>query len=395
MPEPALPKLLYLGDVPIESSYHGSALLYRLLQQYPPDRLRIIEGNLFVAGAGGRLPNVRHDVIEVGQRRLLNTRFHPWYSRWLLFRAGSRVAQVRALLGDFTPEAVLTVGHGFTWATAARYCRDASVPLHFIIHDDWPRAVPATFRAGVDRVFGQVYRQAATRLCVSPFMVEDYERQYGARGTLLLPSRAPAAAVAARTAPGPRSTNQPLTFAFAGTINSPGYARLLRRLADSLDRRSGQLLIFGPLTPSQAEAEGLVRPNVRLGGLLTSSELLRRLRDEADVLFVPMSFAPEDAPNMRMSFPSKLTDYTAVGLPLLICGPPDCSAVRWAHQNPGVADVVTTDDAAGLDGAVDRLAGDPVYRDSLARTSQAAGDRDFSAASAQSTFHAALRGAAR
>jgi len=28
----ALPKLLYIGDVPIECSYHGSLVLYRLLE---------------------------------------------------------------------------------------------------------------------------------------------------------------------------------------------------------------------------------------------------------------------------------------------------------------------------------------------------------------------------
>jgi glycosyltransferase involved in cell wall biosynthesis len=224
-------------------------------------------------------------------------------------------------------------------------------------------------------------------------MVEDYERRYGARGTLLLPSRAPAAAAAARAAGRSPAAGVALTYAFAGTINSPGYARLLRLLADSLDRRGGQLLIFGPLTPAQAEAEGLVRSNVRLCGLVSPEDLLGRLRDEADVLFVPMSFAPEDAPNMRMAFPSKLTDYTAVGLPLLICGPPYCSAVRWAQANAGVADVVITDDVDALGGAVDRLSRDPAYRASLANTSQQVGNRDFSAAAAESIFHSALHGA--
>ena len=41
-----LPRLLYLGDVPVEASYHGSALLYRLLQAYPAERLTIIEAGI-------------------------------------------------------------------------------------------------------------------------------------------------------------------------------------------------------------------------------------------------------------------------------------------------------------------------------------------------------------
>ena len=59
--EAALPRLAYIGDVPVESSYHGSALLYRLLQRYPPDRLSVIE-NRNSSRADRRLPGVRYRV---------------------------------------------------------------------------------------------------------------------------------------------------------------------------------------------------------------------------------------------------------------------------------------------------------------------------------------------
>jgi hypothetical protein len=93
---------------------------------------------------------------------------------------------------------------------------------------------------------------------------------------------------------------------------------------------------------------------------------------------------------MRMSFPSKLTDYTAVGLPLLICGPEDCAAVRWAQANPGVAEVVASDDAAALGVAVDRLCRDRDHRIALACTAQRVGKRDFAAEHAEAILHAAL-----
>src|SRR4051812_48302616 len=38
-----LPRLLYVGDVPVEASYHGSALLHRLLSDYPHEKLTVIE----------------------------------------------------------------------------------------------------------------------------------------------------------------------------------------------------------------------------------------------------------------------------------------------------------------------------------------------------------------
>jgi hypothetical protein len=96
---------------------------------------------------------------------------------------------------------------------------------------------------------------------------------------------------------------------------------------------------------------------------------------------------------MRMGFPSKLTDYTAVGLPLLIQGPPECSAVTWAHRHPGIAEVVASDAASDLEPAIARLATDAAHRVALAREAQNVGDREFSAATADAIFQSALRSA--
>lgn len=387
------PRLLYLGDVSVESSYHGSTLLYRLLQRHPADRLRIVEGNLFPPRTDRRLPGVVHSTLHVGHSRLLNTRFHDWYSRFLFGGARRRAAKIPAMIRGFAPEAVLTVPHGYSWLTAAQFAQDAGLPLHIIIHDDWPRVVGASMRQAVDREFGAVYQQAKTRLCASPFMVEDYERRYGVRGTVLLPYRAADAPVFTAVAERVRRNDGRLVFAFAGSINSPGYAALLQTLARCLAPAGHELLIFGPVTAEQASVAGINLPNVRLGGLLKADELLLRLRAEADVLFAPMSFAPEDADNMRMGFPSKLPDYTAVGLPLLIAGPADCSAVRWAASNPGVAEVVTTQDPAAMTGAIDRLSSDGAHRVALATRAQDVGMREFSAANAYALFAATLKAA--
>lgn len=388
MRERELPRLLYLADVPVEASYHGSALIYRLLQRYPADRLRIVEGNLYRPGTDRRLPGVTHHTLHVGWRRLMNSRFHDAYSRWLLGRAHSRVRQLRAQLNGYAPEAVLTVAHGFLWLTAAHYAAEANLPLVVIVHDDWPRMSPA--QDVVEREFARVYRQAAARLCVSPYMAEEYQRRYGVAGAVLLPARAPNAKRFDGYAERLRRDNPRPVVAFAGTINSPGMVRLLQQAAARLAQHEAVLSIFGPLTPAQAAAAGLTAPNIRLEGLLTSDALLDRLRHDADVLFVPMSFDAADRSNMRMSFPSKLTDYTTVGLPLLICGPEDCSAVRWARDNPGVAEVVAADDAAALGAAIDALCRERERRITLATTAQRVGDRDFSAEKAEAILHDAL-----
>src|SRR5215217_1941521 len=77
------PKLLYVGDVPVEASYHGSALLHRLLSDYPPEKLTILE-TAARSEPTRRLPKVDYVSYLIAKSRWLNTRFHPyavvWYS---------------------------------------------------------------------------------------------------------------------------------------------------------------------------------------------------------------------------------------------------------------------------------------------------------------------------
>jgi glycosyltransferase involved in cell wall biosynthesis len=382
-----LPRLLYIGDVPIERSYHGSLLLYRLLEDYPVGALTVIE-----TGGGSvrtqRLTGVSYLSLPL-RSRWLDTRFHSIVLSWSMIRAAR--PDILNRLGGLRFDAVLTVTHGLGWLLAAAAAREAGAPLHLIMHDDWPRVanVPSQFRSWLDRRFEKVYRQASSRMCVSPFMRTDYLTRYGCDAEVLYPSRAKECPNFEAVPSKVKREDTALTVAFAGTINSEGYVRSLRKLSESLSKINGRLLMFGPISHAQARQNGLDGPNVVLGGLLSSSDLIVRLRNEADLLFVPMSFSESERSNMEMAFPSKLADYTATGLPLLIYGPRYCSAVRWANENPGVAEVVTVEDQTALTAAIRRLTS-ATTRITLAQRAVEVGQTFFSHAAAQRTFYAAL-----
>lgn len=350
-----LPRLLYVGDVPVESTYHGSALLFRLLQTYPANRLIVVEAGLNESQPARRLPGVQYASALQPGRRWLNTRFHGLVSSLFTLHAPYRARAIQQTLREFQPEVVLTVAHGYSWIAAARYARVHDLPLHLIVHDDWPRMARLVGRMNqvLDRKFGRIYRLASSRLCVSPYMVEEYQHRYAADGSVLYPSRAADTVVYA--VPPEAVPNRPLTIAFGGTINTGGHVKALRMLADELARIGGQLRLYGPITEEQAQRDGLRLPNVKLCGLVPAEHFIERIRGEADVLFVPMSFATQDRANMRLCFPSKLTDYTAAGLPLLIHGPTDSSAVRWARSNPGVAEVISSETPADYQITINRL----------------------------------------
>jgi glycosyltransferase involved in cell wall biosynthesis len=215
------PHFLYIGDVPVEASYHGSALLHRMLSNYPPEKLTILE-TATQSKHERRLPHVNYISHPIAKQRWLNTRFHPYATAWFTNASKRAAPGISHSINGFDFESVFTVAHGFGWLAAAEIAKKRHVPLHLAIHDDWPRVadVPSTFRNRLDAEFGRVYRQAKSRLCVSPAMSRSYEERYGAPATVIYPSRAvDAIEFEAPTSRIGRNDKQ-FTIAFAGTINS-------------------------------------------------------------------------------------------------------------------------------------------------------------------------------
>ena len=386
-----LPKLLYVGDVPVEASYHGSALLHRLLEKYAAAKLTIVETGSESLPAR-RLQDATYFWQPIASRRWMNTRFHPYVVSFYSAATNRSAGKILSCVADIEFDSVLTVAHGFGWLAASAFAASRNLPLNLIVHDDWPRVaqVPETLRRWLDQRFGEVYRQSHSRLCVSPAMRDAYKELYGEMAHVLYPMRNRQASEFAEPPLRLSRKDHQFTVAFAGTINTAGYVKVLRQLSTALEVVDGRLVICGPLNKSEAESLQLDLPNVILRGLLDWPDLIATLRDEADVLFAPMSFSEEDRLNMQRAFPSKLADYTCVGLPLLIYGPEYCSVVRWTADNPGVAEVVTNEGGEYLTEAVSRLRSSPEHRVALGKRALEVGREYFSYEVIQGVFDRAL-----
>jgi hypothetical protein len=386
---------LYVADVPVEATQHGSALMFRALEAYPPDRLRIVETGLPSATAR-RLPGVSYSWQPIGRQAWLNTRVHGVYSAWLTQRAAGRAARIVRSMSGFDVEAVATVGHGFGWLAAAAIATRLNVPLHLIVHDDWPRvsAITGGLRQWLDRRFGAVYRAATTRLCVSPFMAEAYERRYGIAGSVMYPSRSEACPVFEAKIAEPMFGETPLTIGYGGN-SGPEMMTCLEALAATLSGAHARLAVFGPFDAALQQRLLALSPSISFEGFVPYREMITGLRATADVLFVPMTFAADARDNQIVSFPSKLADYTATGLPLLMWAPPYSSAIRWARAQGDVAEVVDQSSAALIGAAITRLRQDAHRRTQLAAGAIAAGQRCFDSARARASLSTALLGAQR
>jgi hypothetical protein len=382
-----------MGNVPVESTVAGAALLYRLLETWPADRLRVLEMRNTPSNATRRLQDVQYGFSGSWRYRLQRTRF-AWRANASLFNfslnAGRKMLKI-AGASDFKPDAILTVAHGPTWPAAADAARHLGVPLHLIVHDDFiaMTGLPSNMIPRVESVFADIYRGAASRLCVSPYMAEQYQKQFNVPGTVIYPCRAQGAAVFDSPPDRLSESGRPLTYAYAGSLSSADYVKSLVVLAQELGNRGNRLLIFSNLSADDGAKMGLAGQHVEIGPFIPFQDLIQQLRQRADVLFVPMSFQPGDRPNMELSFPSKLTDYTLIGLPLLIRGPAYCSAVKWARENPGSAVIVDDQSVESVAAGVEQFV-DPVRRVELAKNAMRVGQTYFSHETVSSKFIAAM-----
>ena len=162
------------------------------------------------------------------------------------------------------------------------------------------------------------------------------------------------------------------------TSSRDGYARLIVSLAERLEARGGRLLLFGSHSPQRLKRWGVSRKSILPQGLVSSEELISRLRAEANFVFVPMSFEPGvHERNMR------------IGFPLLIWGPDYCSAVRWEKWYTPIAEAVRSQAVEEVDDALGRFE-QAQHRERLGRAAREVGEKLFSHRVATEIFYGAL-----
>ncbi len=393
-----LPRLAVIADFGVERTTGGPLLLHRLFARYPADRLLVIHDPVQSGNDPARfLPDVTYKPYRFRIPRLIRNRFNPAWpilaSEWMRGHAAGLLER----LAEFEAEAVVTVPHWYLWFAAARAADRVGIPLHLIVHDDWP--CYTTFRRpgwtwdavrwGCRRVMAPVYRRAKSRLCVSPGMVERYRDWYGVEGTVLYPTRgedSPPGRIRVRPHP-----EGPPVVAYCGNIHLGGTADLLRQMAELLAPMGGYLDLYGQTTAEGLAMHGLDRPNVRLRGFFSASELGEHVGNTAHLLFLPASFDARERTDIATLFPSKLADYTAIGLPILVWGPDYSSAVRWADEHSGATVRVADRDPAAVRSAVIRLAAEPEYAARIAGAGIAAGAACFDPEPARAALYDALR----
>jgi hypothetical protein len=382
-----LPRLLYIGDVSVADTMAGEALLFRLLQFYPPDRLAIVCG---VRPGMPMLPGAAYHHWGAAVPRLLHSRVAEEYILWRAWRYYEVPWPIASVATMFRPDAILTISHVSGWLGAWQLALRRRIPFHLIAHDDlaYVSRFPAWSRPWIEARFGDAYRAARSRLCISDTMAEVYERRFGAAGQVIYPTHK--GGQVHDVSPRASEVVSRLTFAYGGSINSRSDMAQIVAFGKAAAARGHRLIAY---TPQHAELASLAAAEgaaIDARAPIHSDLLLTRFRDEADCLFLPQSMTPQDYWLVATAFPTKWADYATVGLPVLVWAPAHSSSARFVGSHPGCAELVTTTDISRVDAAIAGLAASPARRRQLAQALRDAGRGSFSPEAAWQTFQMAL-----
>jgi len=380
-----LPRLLYIGDVSVADTMAGEALLFRLLQFYQPEQLALVCG---VRPDMPMLPGVQYHHWGPAFPRLLYSRVAEEYILWRAWRYYKVPAAIARIATRFKPEAILTISHVSAWLAAWQLAEQRRIPFHVIAHDDlvYSSRFPQWSRAWAGRKFGQAYRAAASRFCISDTMADAYQQRFGAAGRVIYPTFKD---MAETPAINPRS-GRPLTFGYGGSLNSASDIDQIVAFARVAGARGHRVMAYTPQYQLLSERAAAAGVSLDARAPIHSDEFKRRCREEADCLLLPQSLEYRDLPLVSTAFPSKWADYATLGLPVVVWAPPQSSSARFVSEHPGCAALVTSSDPGQLAPIFERLERAPDYRRDLAERLLETGRTAFSPQAAWQTFRSAI-----
>lgn len=329
-----LPRVLIITDVAVELTSAGSTLLYRLLENYPKEKLCVLQSKS--SDNDRALPGVEY--VRIGNesklvKRLANSRFYPIASFIRYINSHNIDSIIDKKVQSFKPDIIVTVTFRFAWIRAYKVTRKYKLPLHLILHDDIVIAEKhgSFLRRLIEKELNKIYRFATSRFCISHSMEEMYKEKYGVGGQVIYPMLAKDDIVlenSSRLVANKKS----LHFCYAGSLYTPDFPTMLNKLAKILKENGHTLTLFTEATKETLKSyHHLTDDHVSINGFVHPNVLRDYMMNKIDVNVMLNSFEEEEA--FKWNFSSKLVEYTVVGLPVLMWGPATSGAIRWALSN--------------------------------------------------------------
>ncbi len=336
-----LPRLLLVSEVTLTTTraeVSANPTLFNLFSRYPPDSL------FSMAPAGLPRPQSPFDRLYLD----FPTVFLPRPSRgrrfiepvlsmvdWRIRNAlpPPHLGRVRmfdpdmVLVSPITP-AGLAVGR--------RLAQVLGKPTVVYFMDDWPAAEARRWLTGdVRRHTRAILGDAEAWVMISAELRDRMAQKYRVPCKPTLVAHNPVDLRGDEPpAPMPRRVGR-FRVAYAGSVQTMHLDGLLA-VAEAIHRlrvagHDIELVLHTARWFERHYSEHWTRWGVVMGGLVPYEDLFQVLRG-ADLLLVTLSFKPELAHMAMYSLLTKITDYMATGVPLLVCGPAGSASVNFVNR---------------------------------------------------------------
>lgn len=231
-----------------------------------------------------------------------------------------------------TPNCVLSVLWGYATLTAAHLARYWDVPLAIWVHDlfremDLPRSQAEDF----ERLTTMVLRRADRVWTVSEELAADFAprcRPGVVRALTPIPEQDAAP-------PGgwqPQFLAAPV-IAHAGAFHSY-HVPYLVAVARSASRRGGSLLVITPAdNPALAQLRDTGVPFRHQPAFDSSANALAFLISAASAMTIMFPFEKSAYRHPPVGFPSRLIEFSRLGLPILLAAPSDNPLIGWGRRH--------------------------------------------------------------
>jgi len=203
-------------------------------------------------------------------------------------------------------------------------------------------------------------------------MAQLYQQRFGVDGTVMLPLRSRQSLFFKEPKKKEVESEQSKKIIYAGSIYGKGFEEL-DKLAQALSRHDIKLIAYTPSNFNASQVEYLEVRNA-----LPSDELIQVLHKEANALLLWTAFAEEARENVRTLFPSKMVDYTATGVPIVVVAPEDSCISRYLKDNRDAGYLITDSCPQKNAEQITKLLKDASELERLGKGAIAAGFKDFS-----------------
>jgi len=377
-----LPRVLFFTSEIPQSVNAGSMQLYRVLQGYPGEKLMVMG---FSPEKDAQLLPCRYETVKLLTYRLACTRLRHWMSGLNALNTAwePQLGRSEKMAREFRPDVVVTVMDKLSyykqaWALARRL----KVPLMTITMDDpeiFETAHPMLVWAQ-KRLLRKIYDYASLSLGVSREMGEYLEREFGKKSEVFY--FPPAEGIRPRPPEQSKSLKRKgqLTLGYAGSLGL-GYEQGIQALLPALEATNTILQIY---TRDQHCVPA--HPLAINRGFHPPEKLWPLVQAECDVLLLPYAPAGRMTRLYRTHFPTKLSEYCWVGMPILVTGPEDATGFRWAERHREAAITANCHTEKILGPVLKKLALEGEWRAELAQGAAQAAETEFDPSKIRAEF---------